>query len=66
MDFPAIASVAMQQASTGQNQLSLAALKSQLQAERQIVNLIAESVQGTGSAQQAAISGRGGQVDILA
>ena len=66
MDFPPIASVALQQASTGQSQLSIAALKNQLQSERQIVNLIAESVQSTGSAQQAAISGRGGQVDILA
>lgn len=66
MDFPPIASVALQQASNGQNQFSIAALKSQLQAERQIVNLVAESVQSTDSAQRAAISGRGGQVDILA
>lgn len=66
MELPPIASVALQQASNGQNQLSIAALKNQLQSERQIVNLIAESVQSTGSAQQASISGRGGQVDILA
>ena len=66
MDFPAIASVALQQASTGQNQLSIAALKQQLQAERQVVNLIAESIQSTGAAQQAALTGRGGSVDILA
>ena len=65
MDLPAIASVAMQQASTGQNQLSIAALKQQLQAERQIVDLIAQTVQTTSASQPSLASGRGGAVDVL-
>lgn len=58
----------LSQAQTAQTRgaAGIAVLRQDLQADRQIVGLIEESVQASDRALQAALTGRGGQVDILA
>lgn len=65
-DISTISLLTQAQAAQTRSAAGIAMLRQDLQADRQVVGLIDEAVRASDQALQAALTGRGGQVDILA